>query len=337
MPDRKRPKRDTDEKVIHVAFGPGGGRVEPPRRPGGEPHDEPDSDHREPASDLYSQAEVSRLLGMSRSRLRSLDRTGIVPPTGQRRGRRAYTFRDLIALRAARDLLAQKVRLRDVARAIERIRETLPRVTRPLSELRIASDGRQVVVRTLEGAFEPATGQMVIDFEVGKLRDDIVRVLRPRAGRDRGRAAYELYLRASQIDENPDTMDEAEALYREALRHDPSLAIIYTNLGNVRFRRGDEEQAESLYRTALLLESSQPEASYNIGYMKLHSGEPTEAIEYFRGAIESDPEFADAYFNLAMAYEQCAEPEKAGTCWRRYLELEPNGTWSEVARQHLDE
>jgi tetratricopeptide (TPR) repeat protein len=210
-------------------------------------------------------------------------------------------------------------------------------VTRPLAELRIASDGRQVVVRTVEGAFEPATGQMVIDFEVGKLRDDVVRVLRPRAARDRSRTAYDLYLRASQLDEHPDTMAEAEALYREALRHDPSLAIIYTNLGNVRFRQGDEEQAEALYRTALQLESCQPEAQYNIGYMKLHRGEPADAIDHFRGAIESDPEFADAYFNLAMAYEQCAQPHEAAHCWRRYLELEPEGAWAEVARQHLDE
>ena len=41
---------------------------------------------------------------------------GVVTPTGRRRGRRAYTFQDLIALRAARDLLAKKVRLKDVAR-----------------------------------------------------------------------------------------------------------------------------------------------------------------------------------------------------------------------------
>jgi tetratricopeptide (TPR) repeat protein len=176
---------------------------------------------------------------------------------------------------------------------------------------------------------------MVIDFEVRQLRDDVVRVLRPKAGRDRSRLAYELYLRASQLDENPETMDEAEALYREALRTDPALAIVYTNLGNVRFRRGDEAQAESLYRTALTLERKQPEAQYNLGYMQLHRGEPADAIPYFLGAIESDPKFADAYFNLAMAYEQCAEPERARACWRRYLEIEPDGAWAEVARQHL--
>jgi tetratricopeptide (TPR) repeat protein len=344
MADKKRPGEDSGGKVIHVAFGAGGGRLRPtrpspsspgPRAPAGEALPLPSG--KEPVSDLYTQAEIAKLLGINVGRLRSLDRAGIVSPTGHRAGHRAYTFRDIIALRAARDLLARRTRLKDVAKAIERIRAMLPKVVRPLSELRIASDGKQVVVRTSEGSFEPLTGQMVIDFEVRQLHDDVVRVLRPKAGRDRTRLAYELYLRASQLDENPETMDEAETLYREALRNDPALGIVYTNLGNVRFRRGDEEQAEALYRTALMLERKQPEAQYNLGYMQLHRGEPADAVPYFLGAIESDPKFADAYFNLAMAYEQCAEPERAGACWRQYLEIEPDGPWAEVARQHLTE
>ncbi|MBW2528476.1 MAG: tetratricopeptide repeat protein, partial [Deltaproteobacteria bacterium] len=325
------------QKVIHVAFGPGGGRVPRPP-PGAEPVEvAPRPLASEPVADLYTQAEVGKLLGLSRGRLRSLDRAGIVRPSGRLRGNRAYTFNDIIALRAAKDLLEHKVRLRKVAQAIERVRTTLPTVTRPLSELRVVSDGREVVVRTAEGSFEPLTGQMVIDFDVRQLQEDVVRVLRPRAAKDRTKQAYELYLKASQLDENPDTMDEAESLYREALRCDPSLAIVYTNLGNVRFRCGDEEQAEALYRTALLLEKAQPEAQYNLGYMKLHSGRPAEAIAFFEGAIAGDAEFADAYFNLAMAYEQCAEPHKARRCWQRYLDIEPDGTWAEVARQHLEQ
>src|SRR6185503_13425684 len=102
---------------------------------------------REPVSDLFTGPEVVKLLALSVGRLRSLDRAGIVTPSGRRRGRRAYTFPDIIALRAARDLLARKVRLRDVARAIDNIQRTLPKVTRPLAELRIVSDGKRVVLK----------------------------------------------------------------------------------------------------------------------------------------------------------------------------------------------
>jgi DNA-binding transcriptional MerR regulator len=346
MTKKDRPAPGTDpDKVIHVIFGPGGGRVAEPSAAGdaaraGEPRG-PSSAHppalhvREPVSDLFTGPEVVRLLGISVGRLRSLDRAGIVSPSGRRRGRRAYTFPDIIALRAARDLLAKKVRLRDVARAIDNIRKTLPKVTRPLSELRIVSDGQRVVVKSASGTFEPLTGQMVLDFDVKALRDDVVRVLRPVVGRERARTAYDLYVRGSQLDEDPATMGEAEALYRRALELDPWLAIAYTNLGNICFRRGDEAQAETLYRKALEIEGAQPEAQYNLGYVMLERGRAADAVSFFRGAIASDPRFADAYFNLAMAYEQVGDAQKARPCWRRYLELEPTGTWAEIARKHL--
>jgi tetratricopeptide (TPR) repeat protein len=340
----KQDRRDPEaNKVIHVVFGPGGGRVAepppPPRTPdtteATTPSLVPAPETREPVSDMFTGAEVARLLSMSAGRLRALDRAGIVSPSGRRKGRRAYTFSDVIALRAARDLLARKVRLRDVARAVDNIRQTLPKVTRPLAELRIVSDGQRVVVKSTAGTFEPLTGQMVIDFDVKSLRDDVVRVLRPMVGRDRAKTAYEMYVRASQLDENPATMAEAEALYRRAVETDPWLAIAYTNLGNICFRRGDEAQAEALYRRALEVDRKQPEAQYNLGYVMLERGHAVEAIEFFRGAIENDPRFADAYFNLAMAYEQIGESTKARPCWRKYLEIEPTGTWAEIARRHL--
>jgi tetratricopeptide (TPR) repeat protein len=176
---------------------------------------------------------------------------------------------------------------------------------------------------------------MVLDFEVKTLRDDVVRVLRPSAGRERARTAYELYLRASQLDEDPATMDEAERLYRDAMTLDPWLAIAYTNLGNIRFRRQDGAGAEQLYRKALEIDPRQPEAQYNLGYVMLERAEPEASIPLFLGAIESDPKFSDAYFNLAMAYEQVGESQKARPFWKSYISLEPSGTWTEIAKRHL--
>ena len=332
--------------MIHVAFGPGGGRITTPPpsavAPAASPASAAPLDQplplpltREPVGDLFTGTEVAKLLGLSVGRLRSLDRAGIAPPSGRRRGHRAYTFSDIIALRAARDLIARKVRLRDVARAIDVIRTSLPKVTRPLAELRIVSDGQRVIVRSATGSFEPITGQMVLDFEVRSLRDDVVRVLRPVVGKENARKAHDLYVQASKLDEEPGTMVEAEKLYRRALELDPWLAIAYTNLGNICFRRGDDTQAEGLYRRALQVDAAQPEAQYNLGYVMLERGKPIDAIDFFKGAITADPRFADAYFNLAMAYEQLGEGGKARPCWRRYLEIEPTGTWADIARKHL--
>lgn len=328
-------KKQRDDKVIHVVFGPEGGRVAPPSEGVGQHVTEANASGREPLTDLFSRGEVSRLLGLSTARLRTLDRAGVASPCGRRKGRRAYTFSDLIALRSAQTLLDRQVRLRDVTRAVHALKRSLPKVTRPLQELRIVSDGQRVVVRTQDGAFEPLTGQMLLDLEVKTLRDDVVRVLRPSAGKERSRTAYELYLRASQLDENPLTMDEAERLYAEAVELDPWLGIAYTNLGNIRFRRHDTEGAERLYRRGLEIDSRQPEAQYNLGYVMLERGQPDHAIPLFHGAIEADSKFADAYFNLAMAYEQVGDSSKARPFWQNYIALEPSGTWTEIAKRHL--
>jgi tetratricopeptide (TPR) repeat protein len=327
-------------EVIHVAFGPGGGRIQhadPRAKKPSSPADtpQPPSTH-EPVTDVFSAREVAKLLGVTPAKLRRLEKAQIVSPSAMRNGRKAYTFQDLIALRATHDLLAKRIRLKDVVQAIGALRRALPRVTRPLQELRIVSDGRRVVVQAEDGAFEPVSGQMVLDFRIDEVRTAVVRVLRAdETGGVRSRSAYDLYMRASTLDEEPTTFDEAEKLYQRAIELDPQLAIAYTNLGNIRFRRGDEVGAEQLYRKALELDERQPEAHYNLGYVMLERGYASRAVVYFEQAIKADPRFADAHFNLAMAYEALGDKARARVHWKRYLELEPEGTWADIARDHL--
>jgi tetratricopeptide (TPR) repeat protein len=328
-------------EVIHVAFGPGGGRIEnaiasanKQREPSATTAIAPPSTG-EPVTDVFSPREVAKLLGLTVAKLRSLDRSHVVSPSATRNGRRAYTFQDLIALRATHGLLTQRIRLKDVVQAIGALRRALPRVTRPLQELRIVSDGRKVIVQAEDGVYEPVSGQMVLDFRVDNLRDDVVRVLRHEPNGARARSAYDLYMRASALDEDPATFDEAEGLYKKATELDPHLAIAYTNLGNIRFRRGDEAGAEQLYRRALQIDERQPEAHYNLGYVMLERGQAAAAVAYFEAAIKSDPRFSDAHFNLAMAYEALSDKARARVHWKRYLELEPTGTWADIARDHL--
>jgi tetratricopeptide (TPR) repeat protein len=356
--------RDSEKnKIIHVAFGRGGGRLSTPSvtdaeaaavtsasdknaalegpafqtegGTNGQADPQGDVARPEPAMDLYSAAEVERLLGISRTKLRSLEKAEVVVPTGLRKGKRAYTFSDLIALRATAELLKQQVKMRDVARAIHALRKTLPRVIRPLQELRIVSDGSRVVVRADDVTFEPISGQTLFDFRVDRLEQDVVRVLRPEAEATRKRTAYDLYIRGSSLDENPETYDEAEMLYRKAIELDGSLAIAYTNLGNLRFRQGDESGAEALYHLAIKLDEGQAEANYNLGYLMLERVDIPKAVSYLERATIADPSFADAHFNLAMAYESAAERAKAQAHWRKYLDLDPKGAFSEVAERHL--
>ena len=91
-------------------------------------------------------------------------------------GKRYYTFQDLIGLRAAKELLDEGVALRSVHKSLRALRESLPKVPRPLSTLRIVANGQTLVVRDQRGSYDPLTGQLLLDFDVSTLRDDVVRV-----------------------------------------------------------------------------------------------------------------------------------------------------------------
>jgi len=335
---------DDRDNVIHVSFrGEGGGKFDPePVTPDAvEPEREDSargSDRTEdPMADLYSLAEVARVFGLKPSRLRYWDRTRFIQPSGRSGKRRYYTFQDLISLRVAKGLLDQGIPLRQVRRSVDAVRGSLPRIVRPLSELRVVADGQTVLVKGESGAFEPTTGQLVLDFEVSALRDDVVRVLQHgrRSSADR-QAAYDLYLEGCRLDEDDSTLDKAEEAYRKALDLDPALSNALTNLGNICFRRGDVEEAEQLYRTALEVDPSQPEAFYNLGFLCFERGASSEAIELFKRALTHDPAFADAHFNLAMAYEELGRFTEARPHWGTYLRLDPAGPWAEIARRHIE-
>ncbi len=334
---------DPQDNVIHVTFGPRGGRRTDPPGPTASsgakgPHrGESERDRRDdPLADLYSRGEVARLFGYTESRLRYWDRTDFISPSAEASGRRFYTFQDLISIRAAKGLLDGGVPLRKVRRSVEALRRSLPRVARPLSELHVVADGSTMLVRDEAGAFEPTTGQLVLDFSVEALRDDVVRVLRRGApSAEHQRAAYEHYLEGCRLDEDESTWDGAETAYRRAIALDPGLSNAVTNLGNLRYRRGRLEEAEHLYERALVIDPEQPEALYNLGFLRFERGEPGAAAEWFERALAIDPSFADAHFNLAMAYEEMGRYDDARPHWGTYIELDPNGSWAEIARRHL--
>jgi len=325
----------SSDNIIHVDFASRMGRRFTPARPPAEEPEAPFLPQHDPLSDLYSFRDAAKLFRISESRLRYWEKSGVVVRSGEVAAKRFYTFQDLIGLRAAKELLDEGIALRSVQKSLRALRDSLPKVPRPLSSLRIVADGQTLVVRDQHGAYDALTGQLVLNFEVSALREDVVRVLK-RGGRESDhKRAYEAYLEGCRLDESEHTYDGAEAAYRQAIQLDPSLANALTNLGNLMFKRGRTQEAEQFYRRALALDPEQPEAFYNLGFLLYDRGEVVEAITSFKRALASDPSFADAHFNLAMAYHDAERAPEARTHWEAYLRLDPDSQWAEIARRHL--
>lgn len=289
----------------------------------------------DPLAELYTAADVVRLFGLDPKQLRRWMRRGIVAPSVERGRIKLFTFQDLISVRAAKGLVDAGVPETVVQKSVAALRGSLPKVVRPLTEMRVVADGQRLVVQDERGAYEPATRQSVLDFSVDVIREDVVRVLRTEPSDADRRSAYQHYLEGCRLDEDETTMDRAREAYERALALDPSLACAYTNLGNLSYRRSDVEAAMSYYARALALDGEQPEAHYNLGFLALSAGDSALAITHLEHAVAHDPSFADAHFNLALAYEEATRYADACRHWERYLALDPDGPWAAVARRHL--
>ena len=319
---------------------------------------------------LYSAGDVARIFGLKESRVRYWAQTGFINPTGARAGKRLYTFRDLVAIRAAVELLDHGIPLQRVRRNLHALREALPEVAQPLAELRICSNGEELLVLDPSGArYEPVSGQLMLDFQVDALRSQVVELLEAqeapgRAGRDgpdaspaaaragdRGpgsaqepSTAYGWFLQGCACDRDSGAEELALTSYRRAVELDPGLAPALTNLGNLHYRRGEREEARRCYQSASDLEPDQPEARYNLANLYDEDGDLEMAIAEYRRALALDPDFADAHFNLAATLERSGSGAPASTHWRRYVELaeadpgpDPEGPaeWLRIAREHL--
>jgi tetratricopeptide (TPR) repeat protein len=327
----------SEDNIIHVDFGHRGRSVRPVHRFVPAQADAPAAapQAKDPFGDVYSVRDVARLFGLSSSRLRYWERSGFIKRSVQIGRQRFYSFEDLIGIRAAKELLQEGIALQSVRKSVEALRSSLPHGARPLSSLRIVADGSALVVRGEQGTFEPATGQLRLDFEVRELRDDVVRILRRGGRRSDLAVAHQHYLEGCRFDEDENGLERAEEAYRRAIELDPSLANALTNLGNLMYRRQRYEEAQNLYVRALQVDPEQPEAFYNLGFLLYERGDVAGAILNFRRALRSDPSFADAHFNLAMALTDAGLSAEARQHWEVYVRLDPQSPWAEIARQHL--
>ena len=302
--------------------------------------------------ELYSIRDVARILALQESRLRYWMQTGFVGPTVRKGGRFYYTFCDLVAVKAAKDLTAAGLPLQKIRKNLDALRKALPNDTHPASRLRVCCDGDSIVALADDVAFHPVSGQVVMAFNVPTFGEHVASVLAlPRVSpndpegtpstvednpteANGGTTAYRHFVEACAAEDRGDSQ-HAEHLFRQAIDLEPNMAAALTNLGNLVYRQGELEEARKLYERALEHDPNQPEARYNLANLLEDLGETELAIAELRKVCAAAPEFADAHYNLGIMLAQVGGSAQARQHLERYLELDGASDWAVHARTFL--
>jgi tetratricopeptide (TPR) repeat protein len=276
-------------------------------------------------SEQFSRSDVQRILKVSAKQLDYWERLQFV----SRKGRvgKFYDFRDLISLRTAKQLVEKGIPANRLRRSLTALREQLSEIKTPLNELRILSNGRQVVVEQNGARHEPISGQLVLNFETREL-STVVHV-RPE------RNVEELFTAALGLDSGDDAKGEAIEAYQRVLSLAPDHLDALMNLGTLYYERSALREAAECFGRAAALDPKNALAHYNLGSVLETDGQLEEARRHLREAVALDESRADPHYNLAFVCEKLGDDSEARRHWQRYVDLDPAGFWSSQARQHL--
>jgi tetratricopeptide (TPR) repeat protein len=285
------------------------------------------------AERIYGMRELTRILTLTPRRIGQLRRLNLL------QGISGYTFRDLLALRAAGALLDAGASVRQMRLALDALRKREPDLVQPLAEVRLVLDGGRVLAQSDRVKFDPRTGQTVLDLDTPSLEQaaaatlvtGMVRPLAPPVEQ-----AETWFERASEWDTDPAQWDDAIDAYRRVVSIDPTYAAAWNNLGLLLHRLGRYDEARDAYESALAQDATCCEAVYNLGSLAEDRGELEEAVRCYRQALALSPDYGDAHFNLAGALARSGRADEAVAHWQRYLELDAGSPWARIARAHLE-
>jgi tetratricopeptide (TPR) repeat protein len=254
------------------------------------------------------------------------DRLRLVSPRNDL-GSPSYDFRDLIGLRTVKQLIENGVSANRLQRTVAALRDKLSQVHVPLAELRVLSDGKDVIVEREGARLEPLSGQFVLNFETRELHERVRVMAEP--------TADEWFARALQYEADRATRAQALDAYDRALRLDSQRLDALINCGTLYYEDRSLEKAAECFRRALALDSENALAHFNLGSVLEDLGDLEASRQHLRQAVRLLPDYCDAHYNLAFVCEKLGAVAEAQEHWQAYVSLDPVGPWCNYARQRL--
>lgn len=283
----------------------------------------------------YNRRDVLRLLKIDNRKLRSWERQQLVPELTQ------YRFSDLLLLKRIAKLRAEKVNLRLIREAQHAAGKWLKDFSQADGDVQVYKDGRHVRIRIGKQKLEPASGQLLFDFE----KEEIKNLLQlPVSQRNNAAIAEKLrqkleadswFEHGLELERTGAPYEEVIAAYTKASELDPHSAGALVNLGTVFFNGHAWAEAEKHYKKALEIDPEYALAHFNLGNLYDEQNDPANAMRHYHEALRIHPHYADVHYNLALLYQGMRDLMQAVRHWRAYLKLDNTSTWAQIARREL--
>lgn len=109
---------------------------------------------------FFTLSEVCDIIGLSRRQIQYWSSTDLISPELKTRGGHArYSFRDLIACKAAKKLIDAGISVQGLRKSLATLQNFLPKIKSPLQELTLVASGDIVLVLYENTLFEAISGQ----------------------------------------------------------------------------------------------------------------------------------------------------------------------------------
>ncbi|WP_425616258.1 tetratricopeptide repeat protein [Anatilimnocola sp. NA78] len=288
---------------------------------------------------LYTTAMLGELAGVDTWRVRNWHRRGWLRASEQQHRVSYFEFAEVAVARQLAQLHRAGASPKQIQEQLAELERAAPNVSRPIAELGVVLDGRQILLRRDAGLVEPS-GQKRFEFDAEAAAEQASStILSPAqflaAGSANSTPASTLLNWSLELDEQGDLPGAMEMLRAALAANGPSAEWSF-QLAEMLYRHGDLAGARERYYMAIELDEDFVEARANLGCVLAELQQGELAIAALEGAIVHHPSYADAHYHLARLLDEAGEASQAETHWQRFVELAPDSPWAEEAWQRLE-
>ena len=287
---------------------------------------------------LYTPGMLAKLLHVPVTTIRRWHRRGLIVPVREIHRLPYFDFQEVSTARRIAELVAAGASPKAIESKLIRLSEFVPDVERPLAQLSVIVEGKEILLRRGEGLVEPG-GQMRFDFEAiaEEAAEERPNVL-PIDGVNnqlQSMGTFDEMLQAATHFEDNGQLEAAIQAYRTILLAFGPNAEIHFQLAELLYRIGQTPAARERYYAAVELDEDFVEARANLGCVLAELEDFELAVLAFEGALRFHPDFPDVHFHLARTLDQIDRKEQAQEHWIRFLQLSPDSPWADEARVRL--